>query len=80
MRDVSFFTRDWLKNNKKYFYSVEIGNYILVFINIKQVSFDSLTKSTECLLIFHQNKIIFEGSFNSLTESYFTRELRLGES
>ena len=28
------------------------------------------------LLIFCQNSIIFEGSPNSLTESYFTGELR----
>ena len=33
----SFFTRDWEKNNKKHFHSVEIGNDILIFINIKRV-------------------------------------------
>ena len=32
------------------------------------------------LLIFRGNSMIFEGSPNSLTESYFTGELRLGES
>ena len=37
MRDVSFFTRDWEKNNKKHFYSVEVGNDILIYINIKRV-------------------------------------------
>ena len=30
--------------------------------------------------IFRQNSMIFEESPNSLTESYFTGELRLGES
>ena len=30
-----FFTRDWTKNNKKQFPSVEIGNDILIYINIK---------------------------------------------
>ena len=37
MTDVSFFTRDWEKNNKKYFQSVEIGNDILIYINLKRV-------------------------------------------
>ena len=32
------------------------------------------------LLIFRQTSIIFEKSPNSLTESYFTEELKLGES
>ena len=32
-----FFTRDREKNNKKHFLSVEIGNEILMYINIKQV-------------------------------------------
>ena len=32
------------------------------------------------LLIFRQNSMIFEKSPNSLTESYFTEELKLGES
>ena len=37
MRDVSFLlTRDWEKNNKKYFQCIEIGN-ILIYINIKRV-------------------------------------------
>ena len=39
-----------------------------------------LTKSTVYLLIFRQNSIIFKMSPNSLQESYFTGELRLGES
>ena len=30
-------TRDWKKNNKKQFPSVEIRNDILVYINIKRV-------------------------------------------
>ena len=70
-----FFTRDWGKNNKKHFHSVEIGNDILIYIKIKQVFFDSLIKSTVYLLIFCQNSMIFEGSPNSLTKSYFTGEL-----
>ena len=32
------------------------------------------------LLIFRQNSMIFEGSPNSLTESYFTGELRMMDS
>ena len=32
-----FFTRDWEKNNKKHFHSVEMENDILVYINIKRV-------------------------------------------
>ena len=32
------------------------------------------------LLIFRENSMNFEWSLNSLTESYFTGELRLGES
>ena len=32
-----FFTRDWEKNNKKHFHSVDIGNDILIYINIKRV-------------------------------------------
>ena len=75
-----FFKKDWEKNNKKYFHSAEIGNYILLYIKIKRVFFDSLIKSTRYLLIFRQNSTIFEGSPNSLTESYFTEVLRLGES
>ena len=35
-----------------HFHSGQIGNDILVFINIEQVFFDSLTKSTVYLLIF----------------------------
>ena len=75
-----FFTRDLGKNNKKHFHSVEIGNDILICSNIKQVFFDSSIKSTVYLLIFCQNSMTFEGSPNSLTKSYFTVELRLGES
>ena len=30
-----FCTRDWEKNNKKHFHNVEIGNDILIYINIK---------------------------------------------
>ena len=48
--------------------------------NVWRVFFDSLIKSTRYLLIFRQNSTIFEGSPNSLTESYFTEVLRLGES
>ena len=36
--------------------------------------------SSVYLLIFRQNSMIFEGSSNSLTESYFTGKLRLGKS
>ena len=47
MRDVLFFLiREWEKNNEKHFHSVEIGNDILIYINIKRVFFDSLIKST----------------------------------
>ena len=77
---LQFFTRDWEKNNKKHFHNVEIENDILIYINIKKVLFDSLIKSTVYLLIFRQNWMIFEGSPNSLTKSYFTGQLRLGES
>ena len=34
---LHFFTRNWKKNNKKYFRSVEIGNDILIYVNIKRV-------------------------------------------
>ena len=34
---VIFFTRDCERNNKKHFQSVEIGNDILIYINIKRV-------------------------------------------
>ena len=33
----NFFTRDWENNNQKHFHSVEIGNDILIYINIKRV-------------------------------------------
>ena len=32
-----FFTRDWKKNNKKQSSSFKIGNYILIYINVKHV-------------------------------------------
>ena len=65
-------------NIKKYLHSFEIGKDILIYINVKQVFFDSLIKSAMYLLIFCQNLMIFERSSNSLMESYFTGELRLG--
>ena len=34
---LHFFTRNWKKNNKKHFRSVEIGNDILIYVNIKRV-------------------------------------------
>ena len=68
------------EDNKKNFHSVEIRNFILIYTNIKKVFFDFLIKSFVYLLIFRQNSMIFEGSLNSLTESYFTEELRQGES
>ena len=71
-----YFTRDWGKNNKEHFHSVEIGNDIFIYINVKQVFFDSLIKSTVYLLIFRQNSMIFEESPNSLTKPYFTGKLR----
>ena len=39
MRDVPFFffTKDWEKKNKKHFHRVEIGNNILIDINMKRV-------------------------------------------
>ena len=64
-------------NIKKYLHSFEIGNDILIYINVKQVFFDSLIKSAMYLLIFFQNLMIFERNPNSLMESYFTGELRL---
>ena len=79
-RMFHFFRRDWEKNNKTRFHSVEIRNDILIYINIKRVFFGSLIKSTAYLLIFRQNLMIFEVSPNLLTESYFTGELRPGES
>ena len=41
---------------------------------------NSLIKSTVYLLIFRQNSMICKGSPKSLKESYFTWELRPGES
>ena len=68
------------EDNKKNFHSVEIRNFILIYTNIKRVFFDFLIKSFVYLLAFLQNSMMFEGSLNSLTESYFTEELRQGES
>ena len=68
------------EDNKKHFHSVEIRNFILIYTNIKRVFFDFLIKSFVYLLAFLQNSMMFEGSLNSLTESYFTEELRQGES
>ena len=34
---IFFFTRHWKKNNKKQLPSVEIGNNILIYVNIKRV-------------------------------------------
>ena len=42
-----FFTRDWEKNNKKHFYSIEIGNGIRIYINIKWV-FQMVIDYTSC--------------------------------
>ena len=61
----------------KKIFNVQIGNDILIYINIKRVFFDSSIKSTVYLLIFRQNSMIFKGSPNSLTKSC---ELRLGAS
>ena len=41
---------------------------------------NSLIKSTVYLLIFRQHSTIFKGSPKSLKKSYFTEELKLGES
>ena len=68
------------KNNKKHLHSVKTGNDILIYINIKQVFFDSLIKSAVYVLIFCQNSMIFEGTPNSLTMFCFIGELRLDES
>ena len=38
-----------------------------------------MIKSTAYWLIFRQNSMIFKGSPNSLTESYFTGKLRMGK-
>ena len=46
-----FFTRNWGKNNKKNFQCVEMGNDILIYINIKEVFFGSLIKSTDAFNI-----------------------------
>ena len=50
---LHFFTRDWKKNNKKQFPSVEIGNDILIYINIKRVPHilikHAASKTLKCL-------------------------------
>ena len=46
----------------------------------KQLLKQFFDKSTVYLLIFRQNSLIFEGSPNSLTESYFPGKLKLGKS
>ena len=59
------------------------SNYLFWRGRGKQENFffeTSLIKSTVYLLVFRQNSMIFKGSLNSLKESYFTGELRLGES
>ena len=56
---IDFFTKYWEKNNKKHFYSVEIGNDILIYISKKHVFFDSLVKFAVYLLIFCKNSMIF---------------------
>ena len=48
--------------------------------NVQIVETILLIKSTVYLLIFRQSSMIFKGSPNSLKESYFTGELRMGES
>ena len=42
------FTRDWEKNNKQHFYSVEIGNGILTYTNTNSV-FQMEIDYTSCL-------------------------------
>ena len=66
------------KCNNTVIYSV--NNYLFLRGKQEKNSWNNyLIKSTLYLLIFLQNLMIFEGSPNSLTASYFTVELRLGE-
>ena len=68
------------KYNNTVAYSVN-SNYLFSRRKQKKNCWNnSLIKSTVYLLIFRQNSMIFKGSPNSLKESYFTGELRLGES
>ena len=74
--NVFEFTNFPFKIKSNNIYSVN-SNY--VFLRYKKKK-RNLIKSTNYLLIFCQNSMIFEGRSNSLKESYFTRELRLGDS
>ena len=66
------------KHSNTAVYSVN-SNYL--FLREKQEKKNwNLIKSTIYLLMFCQNSMIFEGSPNSLKESYFAGKLRLGES
>ena len=63
------------KYNKTVVYSVD-SNYLFSRKKNKKNCWNNfLIKSTVYLLIFRQNSMIFEGSPNSLTESYFTGQL-----
>ena len=82
------FLQEVRRRISKGIFSFEIGNDIFIYINIKQMLFDSLTKSTLYVYVYVFFILIWreialytniEGSPNSLTESYFTGELRLGE-
>ena len=68
------------KYNNAVVYSVNINYLFSRGKQEKKRRSNSLLKSTLYLLIFRQNSMIFEESPNSLMESYFTGELRLGES
>ena len=74
-----------------YQFSIAYNNTVVYSVNSnylfsrgkqeKKLSQNSLIKSTVYLLIFSENSMIFkQGSPNSLTESYFTGDLGLGES
>ena len=65
----------------------EFTNFILLIATIysrgenkKKKLLEQFFKSTVYLLIFRQNSMIFKGSPDSMKESYFTGEIRLGES
>ena len=72
-----FFLQENGRRRTKSIFSVEIGNYILIYVNIKRVFYDSLIKSTVYLLLFRQDSMIFEGSPNSLTV-LFHRKIKTG--
>ena len=74
---LHFFLQEIRKRITKSIFSVEIGKYILIYIKITRVSFDSLIKSTMYLLIFRQNLMIFEGSPNS-RQVLFYRRIKAG--